>query len=127
METKKKIYPLHEEHNIWLNKLAFYTDELSVMRNRIAEIAKKNTSKEVLASVEHFQNQLIIQKEQIDVLKHDIKKHEAVLEGAATDNPMNVDHEKFSDHSVKRDAVENFEKIFNDLRKELIHFLSKWM
>jgi hypothetical protein len=127
METKKTIYQLHEEHKIWLNKLAFYKDELSIMKNRISEIAVKNTSKEVLALVEHFQNQLIVQKEQIDILSHDINKHESVIEDAADKNPTNVDHQKFEDHAAQRGQVETFEKIFNELRKELITFLSKWM
>ena len=127
MDTKKTIYQLHEEHKIWLNKLAFYKDELSIMQNRIAEIAQKNTSKEVLAFVEHFQNQLIIQRERIDNLNHDIKKDESFLESAAIKNPTAVDHEKFADHKAEREDVEKFEQMFNDLRKELIDFLSKWM
>lgn len=127
METKKTIYQLHDEHKIWKNKLAFYKDEIAIMTNRISEIAKKNTSKEVLAFVEHFQNQLIVQKEQIDIIGHNIGIHEAALEAAATKNPTNVDHEKFEDHSGQRSDVETFERIFNELRKELISFLSKWM
>lgn len=127
METKKTIYQLHEEHKIWLNKLAFYKDEISIMQNRIAEIAQKNTSKEVLSFVEHFQNQLIVQKEQIDILNHSIRSHESFLENAADKNRTAVDQEKFTDHKVQRENVEKFERIFNDLRKELIAFLSKWM
>jgi len=127
METKKTIYQLHEEHKTWLNKLAFYKDELSIMQNRIAEVAGKNTSKEVLAFVEHFQNQLIVQKEQIDILNHSIREHESQLEAAANANPTAIDHQKFADHSVQTEQVENFEKLFNELRKELITFLSKWM
>lgn len=127
METKKTIYQLHEEHKIWLNKLAFYKDELLIMQNRISEISVKNTSKEVLAFVEHFQNQLIIQKEQIDILNHNIRKHETDLEKAADKNPVAIDKEKFADHTTQRDQVDTFERIFNELRKELIGFLSKWM
>ncbi len=127
METKKTIYQLHEEHKIWLNILLFYKDELSIMQNRISEIAKKNTSKEVLSFVEHFQNQLIVQKEQIDIMNHDIKDHESFLEAAEKKNTTAIDHQKFPDHLIHRDSVEKFEKIFNDLRKELITFLLKWM
>ena len=127
METKKTINELHEDHMIWLNKLAFYKDEILIMQNRIAEIAKKNTSKEVLAFVEHFQNQLIVQKEQIDILNHDIKDHESFLEYKANKNRASIDEKKFGDHTAHRNNIENFEKIFNDLRKELIAFLSKWM
>lgn len=127
MDSKKTIYQLHEEHKTWLNMLLFYKDELSIMGNRIAEIARKNTAMEVLSMVERYQNQLIIQKEQIDILSHEIRGHESVLEAAVKENPTAVDHQKFSDHPQLREKVEVFEKMFNDLRAELIRFLSKWM
>jgi hypothetical protein len=88
METKKTIYQLHEEHKTWLNKLLFYKDELKIMEKRILEVAERNTSKEVRALADHFTNQLIIQKEQIDILTHDIKSHELHLEAAVQKNPI---------------------------------------
>ncbi len=127
METTKTIYQLHEEHKTWLNKLLFYKDELSIMKNRLLEIADKNNAKEVHASIDYFQNQLLIQNEQIDILNHDIKSHESFLEAAARKNPIDVEHEKFSDHKKHRESISVFEKIFKELREELIDFLSKWM
>ena len=127
METKKTIYDLHEDHKIWLNKLAFYKDDLAIMKNRISEIASKNTSNEVLAQVEHFQNQLIVQKENIDTLHHEIGVHETGLRAEVNKNETAIDHKRFADHTSARAEMESFEKTFNDLRKELIHFLAKWM
>jgi hypothetical protein len=127
METTKTIYQLHEEHKTWLNKLLFYKDELSIMTNRLSEVASKNTSSEVLALVDHFNNQLIIQKEQIDILNHDIKSHESYLEAAVRKNINDIEHAKFSDHKNHRESIAVFEKIFKELREELIDFLSKWM
>lgn len=127
METKKTISELHEEHKTWLNKLLFYKDELKIMDNRILEVAKKNTSKEVQSLIDHFNNQLIIQKEQIDILSHDIKSHELYLDAAAIDSPKDIDKEKFLDHKKHRESIVIFEKLFKDLREELIDFLSKWM
>lgn len=127
METTKTIYQLHEEHKTWLNKLLFYKDELSIMTNRLSEVASKNTSSEVLALVDHFNNQLIIQKEQIDILNHDIKSHESYLEAAVRKNVNDIEHAKFSDHKNLRESIAVFEKIFKELREELIDFLSKWM
>lgn len=127
METTKTIYQLHEEHKTWLNKLLFYKDELKIMANRISEVAEKNTSNEVRSLADHFNNQLIIQKEQIDILNHDIKSHESYLEGAVQNNPNAIDHEKFTDHKKHRESIAVFEKLFKDLREESIDFLSKWM
>lgn len=126
METKG-IYQLHEDHKQWLNNLVFYKDELKIMQNRIAEIAQKNTSKEVLANVEHFQNQFIVQKELIDTISHDLKLHEQSLEKEVKKNETAIDHRKFPVHLNELENMQSFEKIFNELRKELNVFLAKHM
>lgn len=127
METTKTIYQLHEEHKTWLNKLLFYKDELFIMAKRINEVAEKNTSKELRSLCDHFHNQLVIQKEQIDILNHDIRSHESYLEAAVRKNTVDIEHEKFTDHKKHRESIVIFEKIFKELREELIDFLSKWM
>lgn len=126
METKK-IYNLHEEHKEWLNNLAFYKDEIKIMQNRISEIASKNTATEILKQVEHFQNQLIVQRNNIDELNHTIKDHENYLENRVNENPTAADHRSVNDHPKMRDSYTSFDKVFNDLRKELNAFLSKSM
>ncbi|MBL7924548.1 MAG: hypothetical protein JNL88_10155 [Bacteroidia bacterium] len=124
---KKYVYDLHAEHKEWLNKMSFYKDEIKVMRNRLSEVAAKNTDREVQAHVEHFQNQLIVQDEQADILRHNIKEYENVIEDHLKKNDVAADHLKWDDHSHLRDDVDTFEKIINDLRRELITFLSRWM
>lgn len=124
---KKYVYDLHAEHTEWQNKIAFYKDEITMMRNRLGEVAAKNSDKEVQAMVEHFQNQLIVQQEQSDILKHDVKEYENVITDHLKKNSTAPDRMKWEDHSHMRDRVDAFEKIMNDLRKELIGFLVRWM
>ena len=52
---------VHHEYKTWLNKLEFFKDELRIFKDRLSDIAKKNTGHDILAMVEHFQNQIIIQ------------------------------------------------------------------
>ena len=127
MEATKKIYDLHQDHKDWLNTLAFYKDEVKVMTSRLEEIARKNTGKELLTSVEHFQNQLIIQREQIDILSHEVNRREKELENNINANPTAVDHRKIEDESDLRDKVATFGKMFEELRKEFASFLAKSM
>jgi len=117
----------HASYREWLNRLAFYKDELKIMQNRIAEIAERNTKPEILKQVEHFQNMLIIQKNQIDRLRHDINKQEEELVSLALKNPVASDHRRVEIHPEQKQKIELFEKIFNELRHELIHWLSKVM
>jgi hypothetical protein len=127
MTTEKSINTLHSEHREWLNKLSFYKDDLQIMQNRLVEIAGKNNSNEFSAGLEHFQNQLIIQREQIDILKHDINEHERSLEKLMIGHPVASDYRKVHDHPEHREKMEQFEHLFASLRKELTDFLAKWM
>ncbi|MBK7682775.1 MAG: hypothetical protein KA347_04025 [Bacteroidia bacterium] len=124
---KKLVYDLHEEHVQWINKMLFYKDEIKVMQNRLSEVAGKNTNHEVQAMVEHFQNQLIVQNEQADILKHTIKQYENTIESHLNKNDVAADKLKWNDHSDLREKVEMFEKIINELRGELIDFLAKYI
>jgi hypothetical protein len=127
MNTKKHATELHEEHVIWLNKMSFYKDELKVMNSRLEEIAAKNSSKEVLSQVEHFQNQFIVQNENIDVIKHSVNEHESFIQREITLAPTANQHQLFADSPQIREKVDTFEKNFNQLRQEYNKFLSKHM
>jgi len=124
---KKLVYDLHAEHVEWINKMLFYKDEIVDMRRRLSEVASKNSEKEVQAMVEHFQNQLIVQDEQADILKHTIKQYENTIESHLSKNDTAAGKLKWDDHSDLREKVEMFEKIINELRSELINFIAKYM
>jgi HAMP domain-containing protein len=124
---QKYIYDLHHEYKEWLNTLSFYEDDILIMRKRVEEIAAKYTDKEVMAMVEHFQNQLILQQEQLEILRKKVKQGENKLEENIENNPTAVDHRKVDDNGAARDEMQTFEKLFNELRRELIRFLARWM
>ena len=77
---QKLIFDQHTEHLEWLNRLAFYKDDIKILRNRLTEVAAKNTEHDILANVEHFENILIVQQEQNDILRHDVKQYENVIQ-----------------------------------------------
>lgn len=124
---KTSIYSQHYEHTEWLNVLSFYTDDIKIMQKRIEEIAKKNTNHETMAQVEHFQNQLIIQQKNIYDMRKHIQKDEKILVAKVNENIVAVDHRKIEDHDEERQNIASFEKIFEDLRKNLNRFLAKCM
>lgn len=127
MNTGEKLYTQHENHTEWMSKLKFYSDDIIIMKERLAEIASKNNQQEVMASVEHFQNQFIIQKNNIDEIMHVIKLDESALEREVNKNPVAVDHRVMPSHAEEKVAMESFEKIFNNLRAEFKTFAAKWM
>lgn len=123
----KHIDDLHFEHALWASEAQFYADELKIYQKRLAEVASKNTSEEVRKKIEQFQNKFFIQKEQIDILNHEVTVHEQWLAKMAKQYPTAIDHQLFADHKTMHDKMDSFIKIYAELKKEFNHFLSVWM
>lgn len=97
------------------------------MEKRLGEIVSRNTSQDVLAQVEHFQNQLIIQKDQLDRLAHELNLDQDKLQAEVRKNPVAVDHRTVTDHGDIRESMATFERLFAELKAELYESLSKWL
>ncbi|MGR6087934.1 MAG: hypothetical protein ACU4F9_07155 [Arcticibacter sp.] len=124
METIK-IEVLHAEHREWLNKIDFYQDDLKIMRHRLEEVAARNTDKSLLAQVEHFQNQFVIQRNELDEMKHAIHQSENSIAQNIAQNGTAVNRRSMQDDQAMRDRMAQFEKLFLHLRVELMSFLAK--
>ena len=126
MTHKAFIYDQHLENQDWLKRLDFYKEDLSILRERLDEVTSKNNHVDFLKSVEHFQNQFIIQRNHIDELAHQIKVNENILVAQIEDNPIAVDHRKVESHDAEAEFMGFFEKNFAELRAEFNVFLAKW-
>jgi hypothetical protein len=122
---KTSIYSQHHDHTDWLNKLSFYNDEISIMQKKLEEVNSRNTGADIRKKIEHFQNQLIIQKSNSDDLHRQIKREEKGLQDNIRKNPVASDHRTTEDHTGERTMMEGFEKNFNLFRKEFNAFLSE--
>jgi hypothetical protein len=131
METltvKVPLQQLHFDHEIWLNELEFYRDELRILDKYLLDLVTRNTGQEVLKGIEHFQNQFIRQKEVLDEISHDIREHEQlVLKTIQSLHPAEVAKGRFEDHGDLREAVETFKRIYADLKGEYLSFVAHWI
>ncbi|MGZ3921647.1 MAG: hypothetical protein ACXVNM_01835 [Bacteroidia bacterium] len=126
METIK-VYTQHEENKKWMNTLLFYRDEIKVMESRLGEVASKNNAKDVLALVEQFQNQLTVQKENIDILKHEINLSDDAISAEIKKNKTAIDHREIKKDIALTQKLEAFDKSFHNNKASLNLFLMKWM
>lgn len=127
MSEKSFIYDQHQENQDWLKRLDFYKEEIQILRERLEELTRKNTDAEFLKSVEHFQNQFLIQRNHIDELSHDIRLNEGKLVHEILHNPVAVDHRKVENHDMEADFMGYFEKNFATIRAEFNQMAAKWM
>jgi hypothetical protein len=121
------ITDLHLQHTEWKNTLLFYVDDVKTIEHRLQEVLSKNNDKEVLAMAEHFQNQLILQKNRAGEILHSIKESLNRIEAEVNNHPVATDHRKMELNSKLRDEVADYANHFNQFRHEAIRFFSKWM
>lgn len=115
------------DHLQWLKSMDFYDEDLDTLENRLVEIVKKNNGHEAMAGVEHFQNQFIVQRNNIDELKHSINEHAGKVSSDVKAHAGRIESSLNDEHDLLKEQVESFEKVINELRHEFNVFLAKWM
>jgi hypothetical protein len=108
-------------HNEWQAKIRFYKSEIKNLTTELDEFVSHNKEPEMMAHVEHFQNQFIRQLEVLDITRHEFKQHENAIE-QHHQNPLVSLAEQ---HLNEREKLVQFEKIYHELRDEFHSFLHK--
>lgn len=119
-----KMENLHDEA---LRGLNFYKEDIDILEKRLVEVAAKNSSFEARQDIEHFQNQFVVQQNNIRDLKHKIKNHVHELSIQSEGHGGRVETEKLGIEKELAGEYQELEKVINEIRHEFNRFLSKWM
>lgn len=118
---------LHNDHKSWMEELEFNKDEIRIFEKELSDIVGHLNDKEMLARVEHFQNQFIREKEVIDELMHDIKEHEKEMAEHAKqgENKDDAFHAKI--HQLLSERMLRYNELYNDLKRSYRSFMQEWL
>lgn len=118
---------LHFEHKQWRRELLFWEDELKSLQNRLNELVLRWTDKEVLAQLEHFQNQFMIQENTINEFEDHINLHETNIAEHTKKGEDVLNQQLVKDHIEFRNQMDIQRNLYSDLKKEFFRFLSEYM
>jgi hypothetical protein len=126
---KEAIYnaDLHFEHVFWTKELDFWEDELKSFNNRIEELVMRWTDPSVLAQIEKFQNQFLIQENAMNSVRNQIDMHETNMAEHYKINEDVLNKGLVKKHLMIRDQMETQRSIYQNLKKEFFKFLTKYM
>jgi len=116
---------IHQSIKGWLSDLSFYQEELVVLVKRLEEVAARNTSKELLSRVEHFQNLFIRQREVIDEFKHELNEQESELVATAISQPVASDRIIYKEPSELAEKFDTFVRLYKEMKVEFEGFLAR--
>ncbi len=126
-QTLYHITHVSNEHSDWLRAIEFYLDEITILQNRLSEVSIKYTREDVKKDVEHYQNQFLIQRANLEDLGKDIKTHEVHMSEDALNKAQHLSNNTLAEHDAMRDRFQNLEKFINNLRHDYNKFLSRYM
>ncbi len=115
------------DHQEWLKSVEFYDQDLDTLEKRLMELVNKNNTRDVMAGVEHFQNQFIVQRNNIDELRHSIHEHAGKVATDVQTHAGRMETGLVGEHEGLGEQVRSFEKVINELRHEYNLFLAKWL
>ena len=118
---------LHFEHERWRSELFFWKDEMKSFKHRLEELVLRWTDKEVLAQLEHFQNEFILHGGVIDDLEEVIEQHEIRIAAQTKTGQDTLDALLVKRHLEFRNRMETQRQIYADLKKAFFKFLSRYM
>lgn len=118
---------LHFEHKQWRRELLFWEDELKSLQNRLNELAIRWTDTEVLAQLERFQNQFMIQENAINELDNHINLHETNIAEHTKKGEDVLNQQLVKNHMECRNQMDVQRNLYSDLKKEFFRFLSEYM
>lgn len=118
---------MHFEHQQWNGELAFWKQEITFFNKKLIELVSRWTNKEVLAQLEHYQNQFIVHNNVIDDLQEIIEKHETRIAGQSKTNTDALDVQLTKEHVEFRNKIETQRHVYSELKKDFFRFLEKYM
>ena len=121
METNEKLADLHAEHANWQDRISDFKDQIREMNDRLGAILSKLTPHDVPPLAEHFQNQFILQRDVLDIMRHDFKQYENLIENEQKKGGT-ASSELTQMSKAYKTRIGDFERILNELRNEFVVF-----
>ncbi|MDF0715413.1 hypothetical protein PY092_04565 [Muricauda sp. 334s03] len=117
---------LHFEHKQWELELEFWKDELKTFKNRLNELIGRYEAPDVLAKLEHFQNEFILHGSVIEELEETIEEHESNMAEHSKIGEVALDVSLVDKHVKFRKRMETQRQIYADLKIEFFQFLTEY-
>lgn len=122
---KASVLTLLNQENDWLRELEFYKEDMYILTSRIEEVNNKNTSQDTLAKADQFLNKLLILRQRLDELKHDINLHSEKVSAIAKAKPTHIHEKALPENDMFFNSVKSLIQDIADIRFELNSFLAK--
>ena len=125
-QSTVSIEQFQDELQSWKRELSSTKEEIKSFEQELANLTCKHQNREVLAHVEHFQNNFIRQKEVIDELRHDLPDSRNKVENIFNSR-SHSEEEEHDVHAHLADRMETFRKLYSELKDDFQRFETEYL
>lgn len=125
MSTQEQLIDLHTEQSLWQEKIRNYKEELKGWDAQLLKLVGAIKGTEGTSQLERFQNQIIVQNEVLDIMRHDFKQYENEIEFLQNHQVDKTAEGIAAMHDKEEDKLLTFEHNFDSLRREFNNFVSQ--
>lgn len=125
MHTKRQLTDMKLEHDQWQGRLRFYSDELSHFHNHLGKLSGTGKARDVMSAMSDFYRRFSSKEEELNTIRSDFSRHENLIDSLDRGMTAEPDGGIRKMHNVQRDKLDQFERMFHNLRNEFNLFLNR--
>lgn len=109
----------------WKRELRFHMNEMDTFQEKLEEIAGREYDKRAMKKIEHFQNRIMIECNEISKLMHRCKAKMNNL--LITDYNENIDGRLIRDQHPLKDDMRQYIMMHYELKEEMMSFFAQYL
>ena len=109
----------------WKRELRFHMNEMDTFQEKLEEIAAREYDKRAMKKVEHFQNRIMIECNEISKLMHRCKAKMNNL--LVADYNENIDGRLMKEQHPLKDDMRQYITMHYELKEEMMSFFAQYL
>ncbi|HEU4469615.1 MAG TPA: hypothetical protein VFR58_00905 [Flavisolibacter sp.] len=119
METKTSFRQAHLDHQLWINELEFFREEINIFENQLDGLREKERDGEKIDRADFFQNQFARYRDLCNSLESEVLEAEKLMAiYAGSEESQDLDNVRIADHAQFRERMDSFRSDYLSLKDE---------
>lgn len=115
---------IHQENNQWFITLDIMNQDCIYMKDRLSKLVDMFNETDIIERAEQFQNLILLKEEAIELLKHDLRSQEELIEKKIEYSDLESDETQTKQDLIRRQII-YLEKDFYEMKQSFNNYLAE--
>lgn len=120
-----QIEHIHQENSHWFITLDVMNQDCISMKDRLSKLVDMFNEPDVIDWAEQFQNLILLKEEAIDLMKHDLRTQEDIIEKYDQQPTEKETSDTYTRQDMIRRQINYLEKDFSEMKQSFNDYLAE--